>query len=150
MDNKQAFLSYCPKCGHQGIFENGNEKCPYCNTKELPTEYDWDEWLFGNKYPKNLDEIIFNDYIKSNPLFDEELYNKRVGVEKAQQQATLDMMRMEKQQAQRANVPKCPTCGSTNVERISTAQKAFGFALVGLFSSNLGKTMHCKNCGYKW
>ena len=37
-----------------------------------------------------------------------------------------------------------------NVERISTAQKAFGFALVGLFSSNLGKTMHCKNCGYKW
>ena len=74
----------------------------------------------------------------------------RVGVEKAQQQATLDMMRMEKQQAQRANVPKCPTCGSTNVERISTAQKAFGFALVGLFSSNLGKTMHCKNCGYKW
>lgn len=48
------------------------------------------------------------------------------------------------------NVPKCPTCGSTNVEKISTAQKAFGFALVGLFSSNLGKTMHCKNCGYKW
>lgn len=48
------------------------------------------------------------------------------------------------------NIPKCPTCGSTNVEKISTAQKAFGFALVGLFSSNLGKTMHCKNCGYKW
>ena len=48
------------------------------------------------------------------------------------------------------NVPKCPTCGSTNVEKISTAQKAFGFALVGLFSSNLGKTMHCKNCGYEW
>lgn len=48
------------------------------------------------------------------------------------------------------NIPRCPTCGSTNVEKISTAQKAFGFALVGLFSSNLGKTMHCKNCGYKW
>ena len=48
------------------------------------------------------------------------------------------------------NVPKCPTCGSTNVEKISTAKKAFGFAMVGLFSGNLGKTMHCKNCGYKW
>lgn len=48
------------------------------------------------------------------------------------------------------NIPKCPTCGSTNVEKISTAKKAFGFAMVGLFSSNLGKTMHCKNCGYKW
>lgn len=48
------------------------------------------------------------------------------------------------------NTPKCPTCGSTNVEKISTAKKAFGFAMVGLFSSNLGKTMHCRNCGYKW
>lgn len=53
-------------------------------------------------------------------------------------------------QPQPQNVPKCPTCGSTNVEKISTAKKAFGFAMVGLFSSNLGKTMHCKNCGYKW
>ena len=95
-------------------------------------------------------KIILEEYVKPNPLFDEELYNKRIALEKSQQQATLDIMRMEKQQAQRANVPKCPTCGSTNVERISTAQKAFGFALVGLFSSNLGKTMHCKNCGYKW
>lgn len=93
---------------------------------------------------------ILEEYVKPNPLFDEEVYNLRVGKEKRQQQATLDMMRMEKQQAQRANVPKCPTCGLTNVEKISTAQKAFGFALVGLFSSNLGKTMHCKNCGYKW
>lgn len=51
---------------------------------------------------------------------------------------------------QSQNIPKCPTCGSTNVEKISTAKKAFGFAMVGLFSSNFGKTMHCKNCGYKW
>lgn len=48
------------------------------------------------------------------------------------------------------NIPKCPTCGSTNVEKISTAKKAVGFAMVGVFSSNLGKTMECKNCGYKW
>lgn len=47
-------------------------------------------------------------------------------------------------------VPKCPTCGSSNVEKISTAKKAIGFATVGVFSSNFGKTMHCKQCGYKW
>lgn len=48
------------------------------------------------------------------------------------------------------DIPKCPTCGSTNVRKISTGKKAFGFAMVGLFSSNLGKTMECKNCGCKW
>lgn len=47
-------------------------------------------------------------------------------------------------------VPKCPTCGSTNVNKISGAKKAAGFLTVGVFSSNLGKTMECKNCGYKW
>lgn len=48
------------------------------------------------------------------------------------------------------NIPKCPTCQSTNIEKISLTQKAVGGALFGLFSSNVRKTMHCKNCGYKW
>ena len=48
------------------------------------------------------------------------------------------------------NLPKCPTCGSTNVNKISAVKKATGFFAVGIFSSNFGKTMECKNCGYKW
>ena len=48
------------------------------------------------------------------------------------------------------NIPHCPTCNSTNVTKISAVKKATGFALIGIFSSNFGKTMQCKNCGYKW
>lgn len=48
------------------------------------------------------------------------------------------------------NKPKCPTCGNTNIEKISTTKKMFGGAMFGLFSSNVRNTMHCKNCGYKW
>ena len=48
------------------------------------------------------------------------------------------------------NLPKCPTCGSTNIERISVGKKLTGGALFGLLSSNVRKTMHCRNCGYKW
>lgn len=48
------------------------------------------------------------------------------------------------------NKPKCPTCGSTNIEKISLGKKAVGGALFGIFSSNVRKSMHCKNCGYKW
>lgn len=142
-----GYYKYCPKCGEINFIESVTN-CNFCNEPYIVTDYEWhpDDWCGG----KNIYKEILEEYVKPNPLFDEELYNKRIALEKSQQQATLDMMRMEKQQAQRANVPKCPTCGSTNVERISTAQKAFGFALVGLFSSNLGKTMHCRNCGYKW
>lgn len=65
--------------------------------------------------------------------------------EKSYQKQT-EQIKFEKEQ----NTPKCPTCGSTNVNKISTAKKAAGFLTVGVFSSNLGKTMECKNCGYKW
>ena len=61
--------------------------------------------------------------------------------------------RLEQRNEQRRvsqNTPKCPTCGSTNIEKISTTKKAIGFVAVGVFSSNFGKTMHCKQCGYKW
>lgn len=54
------------------------------------------------------------------------------------------------EQKQQPNTPKCPTCGSTNIEKISLTRKAFGGAMFGLFSSDLRNTMHCKNCGYKW
>lgn len=135
---------YCPKCGYITCSQKG-ERCNFCNEPYAITAYEWDL-----NDDRNMYKIILEEYVKPNPLFDEELYNLRVGKEKRQQQATHNQMLMEKQQAQRANVPKCPTCGSTNVEKISTAKKAFGFAMVGLFSSNLGKTMHCRNCGYKW
>ncbi len=46
--------------------------------------------------------------------------------------------------------PKCPTCGSTNIKRISLASKAVGGAAFGIFSSNVRKTFTCENCGYKW
>ena len=48
------------------------------------------------------------------------------------------------------NVPRCPTCGSTNIEKISTGKKAMGFLAVGILSSNARNTYNCKNCGYKW
>ena len=54
------------------------------------------------------------------------------------------------QKQENNNIPKCPTCQSTAVEKISLTSKAVGGALFGLFSSNVRKTMHCKNCGYKW
>lgn len=64
--------------------------------------------------------------------------------------ATLQKMLNENDNPRQQNTPKCPTCGSTNIEKISAGKKAIGFVAVGVFNSNFGKTMHCKNCGYKW
>ena len=53
-------------------------------------------------------------------------------------------------ESSKKNIPKCPTCGSTNVSKISTINRGISIGLFGLFSGEIGKTMECKNCGYKW
>lgn len=48
------------------------------------------------------------------------------------------------------NRPKCPNCHSTNIQKISGTKRWLTTGLFGLASSNVGKTMECKKCGYKW
>lgn len=47
-------------------------------------------------------------------------------------------------------IPKCPTCGSPNIKKISATKRWVGTGLFGLASSDIGKTMQCEDCGYKW
>lgn len=48
------------------------------------------------------------------------------------------------------NKPKCPTCSSTNIKKISTTSKLAGAVTLGLFSKTARSQFQCKNCGYKW
>lgn len=54
------------------------------------------------------------------------------------------------QQKIEINQPTCPTCGSTNLKKISTASKAVNTAFWGLLGTKRFKTFHCNNCGYEW
>ena len=48
------------------------------------------------------------------------------------------------------NTPKCPTCQSARIHKISASSKVINTALFGLFGSKRHKTFHCDNCGYEW
>ena len=49
-----------------------------------------------------------------------------------------------------AYVPKCPTCGSPNIKKISGLSKAGSVALWGIFSRKVYKQWHCNSCGSEW
>lgn len=53
-------------------------------------------------------------------------------------------------QQQEDNTPRCPTCKSTNIEKITTLNKVVSIELLGLASNKIGKQFKCKNCGYMW
>ena len=48
------------------------------------------------------------------------------------------------------NKPKCPTCNSTNLKKISTTSKVVNTAVFGLFGTKRFKQFHCNSCGYEW
>ena len=48
------------------------------------------------------------------------------------------------------NKPKCPTCSSTNVQKIGTGERAVSVAVLGIFSKKINKSFKCNNCGYTW
>lgn len=64
--------------------------------------------------------------------------------------ALKNLNKKSQEQKTNPNIPKCPTCGSTNVKKISSTKRWISAGLFGLASSNIGKTMECNNCGYKW
>lgn len=48
------------------------------------------------------------------------------------------------------NEPKCPTCGSTLVKRLSVVNRGASVAVLGVYSNKFNKSFECKNCGYTW
>ncbi|WP_342759384.1 hypothetical protein [Kineothrix sedimenti] len=48
------------------------------------------------------------------------------------------------------NIPKCPTCNSTNLKKISTTAKATNTIMFGLLGTKRHKSFHCNSCGYEW
>lgn len=48
------------------------------------------------------------------------------------------------------NIPKCPTCSSTNIKKIGSISKVAGAITFGIFSKTAKSQFKCNNCGYKW
>lgn len=65
-------------------------------------------------------------------------------------QAVLYKMEQKRKVEAEVKIPKCPMCGSTNIEKISTTSRAVSVATVGLASGKIGKQYKCKKCKHMW
>lgn len=134
-------MKICENCGT--ISEFTDNQCKACNkSKIVDLKISTQDWF-------KLTSVQKESVIKKALSLSEETYELIQEAWRNNKKNVQPMSRPMKTNLQQ-NKPKCPTCGSTNIEKISTTSKAIGFVAVGVFSSNFGKTMHCKNCGYKW
>lgn len=130
---------FCDICGTT-VDDDSIEKCPVCFS---------DKWSVNELYSDlkqiSSDESFIQAMIK---LHDEDPIEYQLKIQQFKTQ--LQQQKQQESNNKVSTTPKCPTCNSTNIEKISLTKKAVGGALFGLFSSNVRKTMHCKNCEYKW
>ena len=61
-----------------------------------------------------------------------------------------EQIRETRKAAEEAAKPRCPQCNSTNIEKISTVNRATSIAMTGLASNKIGKQYKCKDCKHMW
>ena len=137
---------YCPYCGTTQLKKN--VFCIKCKQPVTLAESKYD-----SEYYREQSQIKYGDYthwyefllleIKTNPLFNESLHKEKIDYNKV-----LDTVFKPKPET--INKPKCPTCGSTNIAKISNLKRATHGYAFGLFSKTARSQFECKNCGYKW
>ena len=140
-------LYYCTKCGNTKTGEKQCLVCQSCDISLVPEKY---ISYIAEVIPtlnKDLENDFIENVIKSSPNFDQSAWDNRVNYQKTRKHYD-DILRNEIKE--KSNVPKCPTCQSTNIKKISGLSKAGSVAMFGIFSQKVKKQMHCNNCGYEW
>lgn len=139
---------YCEKCGFVTSHlpsKMPKETCFMCGStgsfKLVPAKYCYESGSFCS----DNEEEFYEKVVKPSPNFDQSCWDERL-----EKIAWQEEEQMKDYLSKQANVPKCPTCSSTNLTRISGASKAADTFLFGIFGTKRDKTFHCNNCGYEW
>ena len=143
-------MQVCMDCFHE-LFDSDKE-CVKCKSKRLLTSdeykmckqffisHDKDRALYG-EHPYS----TYLDYLRHKEQREKFEYNRLHPFAGATPHTTT-----KSTQVTAKPIPKCPTCQSTNIEKISTASKAVNTTIFGLLGTKRFKTFRCKNCGYEW
>lgn len=145
-------LCYCEKCGQVNDISGKkinnliNVTCTGCGNvgylKPVPEEYLNNS---GRGIKTGLHEKFKENVIKSSSNFDQDCWDRRVEIIYKRNDELLKNDKIE-----RTNAPKCPTCQSTNIQKIGTGERVASVATLGIFSKKINKSFKCKNCGYTW
>lgn len=111
-------------------------------TKRIDVNENIDDSQLDEESDRNLfEQRIYRKYLYNNPQYDETTFEQRIKGEQ-------DFMRGINERV--SKFPKCPTCGSTNIQPIGTGERAISVIGLGLFSGKICKNHECLNCKARW
>lgn len=141
-------LYYCDKCGNLG--DEFDASCFCCGNsplKPIPKEYiDNFRWRDGDGKEAFIEEVI-----KKSPNLDPYLFEHRDEIINQKNDEMMASIAIGKAiLEEKSRVPKCPTCGSTNIRKMGGVERSASIWAFGIFSKKINKTFKCGNCGYTW
>ncbi len=157
-------LLYCKKCGRivDAHDKNGRDvqssECACCGSSTYPVPEKY--WLDGLNFliTNEQKELLREELVKTSPEFDQYLFDNRERILR-EKSSGVDISFYKENGEIKARVVgslantstlKCPYCGSTNISKIGTLNRAVSVGLLGLASSKIGKTHKCNKCGSTW
>lgn len=146
----------CPKCSQN--FSMEFDECVYCGeTLVFQENMDEVEDLLENKDISSMtDQEILDTYksyknqlIQQGAVTTDEDFVR--GIRQSNYDKRMSQMEIETVPSKyEKHIPKCPTCQSTNIQKINGLERGVSVAAWGLFSKKINKSFKCKNCGYTW
>jgi len=134
------YLKICPRCGRTNF---KIMQCNVCGCDMILTKYICDEYrdLIRNKSVEENRKFLrklYNEYCYNSPAFSETEFQRR--------EAEYDDMgyQFEEYQRKSDNTPKCPRCGSTNIQMVSRKWSL----LTGFMTNKVDRV--CVNCKHKF
>lgn len=124
-----------------------NDICPFCYGKLIDINMTYEEFKILGKasnYNRQLLDAMIK--LKQDDIIEYELKMSQFRNQVEQQNTVKQQQKVVEQK----NVPHCPTCGSTNIKKISATSKVGSVAMWGIFSRKVHKQWHCNNCKSEW
>lgn len=145
-------------------FEDENLKyCPNCDflpkSSRILIDYDkYEAYLSELQNPnsttrKQYDKLMsrFSHNNNSSPELTDML-NSDLVEEKRFAEVISQVQSQNSMSEQSVNLPKCPTCGSTNIRHISSTERGVNAVMFGFFGNKRKCQFEClnPNCRYRW
>ena len=155
-------IGYCTDCGNGQVIKGTLFK----SRTTLPIE----DVVYTSQYPRQYYEnlsiekygtidkwydVFVEIELSKQPSFSMEKYKISLPLMKERAERRKEMAEHPEKYAPKkvtinVNEPKCPTCNSTNIKKISITKRAVHGYAFGLLSKTARSQFECKNCGYKW
>lgn len=147
---------YCPKCKMN--FSDEFDECVYCGEDLKDGIIETEDTLSEKSISELSDTEILEKYSDYRKRIEKQTGRQMTdfeflsGIREARRDSLNHQTETYFASNKEANVskPKCPTCQSVNIQKISTMTKVGSVALWGIFSQKIKKQWHCNSCGSEW